>query len=141
MLIGGSGLTAQQLPTVDGERRLYALSAWRETPFFSGRERAALAFTEAVTLVAGAHDALDAAVEEAAAHFDPQELIRLLYLVMEINAFNRQQLVQPRFIFDRADAKAAMALLRQEKERQRAQREIALDPSKIERSGGERNGP
>ncbi|MHB8682159.1 MAG: carboxymuconolactone decarboxylase family protein [Acidimicrobiales bacterium] len=71
------------------EQRIYALSAWRETPFFSGRERAALAFTEAVTLVPGAHDALDAVVEEAAAHFDPQELIRLLYLVIEINAFNR----------------------------------------------------
>jgi hypothetical protein len=57
----------------------------------------------------------------------------------EINAFNRQ-VMQP-LVMDRADAKAAMALLHQEKERQRAQREIALDPSQIERSGGEGKGP
>ncbi len=58
----------------------------------------------------------------------------------ETNVFNRQQLVQP-MIMDRADAKAAMALLRQERERQRREHEIELDRSQIERSGGERNGP
>src|SRR5688572_9011046 len=47
------------------EQRLYALSAWREAPFFTDRERAALALTEALTLVATSHAALDVAVEEA----------------------------------------------------------------------------
>jgi AhpD family alkylhydroperoxidase len=70
------------------EQRLYALSAWRETPFYSERERAALALTEAVTLVAQAH-VPDSVVEEAAAVFDPQELSKLLYAIIEINAFNR----------------------------------------------------
>ena len=59
----------------------------------------------------------------------------------EINAFNRQRLVQPQFIMDRQDAKAAMSLLRQERDRLREEREITLDPSQIARSSGERNGP
>jgi AhpD family alkylhydroperoxidase len=70
------------------EQRLYALSAWRETGFFTPRERAALAFTEAVSTVAAAH-VPDAVVEEAAKQFTPEELIRLLYAVIEINAWNR----------------------------------------------------
>jgi AhpD family alkylhydroperoxidase len=70
------------------EQRLYALSAWRETPFFSPRERAALAMTEAVTLIAGAPPP-QAVVEEAASVFSPDELSRLLYAIIEINAFNR----------------------------------------------------
>ena len=60
----------------------------------------------------------------------------------EINAFNRHPMYN--LNFDRADAKAAMSLLRQERERLQKERDskvISLDPSQIERSGGERNGP
>ena len=71
------------------EQRLYALSAWRETPFFTDRERAALAMTEALTLVASSHAALDVAIEEATHHFDGAELAKLTYLIVEINAWNR----------------------------------------------------
>lgn len=71
------------------EQRLYALSAWRETPFFTERERAALAMTEALTLVATSHDALAEAVESAKAHFDDAEMVKLTYLIVTINAWNR----------------------------------------------------
>ena len=70
------------------EQRLYALSAWREAPFFSERERAALALTEAVTLIADSH-APQTVIDEAAAQFSPDELTWLLYAVIEINAWNR----------------------------------------------------
>lgn len=70
------------------EQRLYALNAWRETPFFSERERAALALTEAVTLVADTHVPGEV-IEEAAAQFTPDELTKLLYAIIEINAWNR----------------------------------------------------
>jgi AhpD family alkylhydroperoxidase len=70
------------------EQRLYALSAWRETPFFTDRERAALAFTEAVTLVADTH-VPDDVVSEASRQFTPEELGILLFAVIEINAWNR----------------------------------------------------
>src|SRR5437762_12445236 len=55
------------------EQRLYALSAWRETPFFTDRERAALAWTEAVTLVS--QGVPDAAFAEARRHFSEKELV------------------------------------------------------------------
>jgi alkylhydroperoxidase family enzyme len=70
------------------EQRLYGLSAWRETPFFSDRERAALALTEAVTLVAQTH-LPPAVLDEAAAVFAPDELTQVLYAIIEINAWNR----------------------------------------------------
>jgi AhpD family alkylhydroperoxidase len=70
------------------EQRLYALSAWRETPFFSERERGALALTEAVTLVAESH-VPQRVVAEAAAVFAPDELTKLVYAIIEINAWNR----------------------------------------------------
>jgi AhpD family alkylhydroperoxidase len=70
------------------EQRLYALDAWRETPFFTDRERGALALTEAVTLVAGTH-VPQSVVDEAAAVFAPDEMTRLLYAIIEINAWNR----------------------------------------------------
>ncbi len=72
----------------ESEQRLYALSAWRETPFFTPRERAALALTEAVTLIAQGELSSDI-VGEASAVFAPEELTRLLYLIIEINAWNR----------------------------------------------------
>lgn len=70
------------------EQRLYALSAWRETRFFTDRERAALAVTEAITLVAETH-VPESVLENAATQFTPDELIRLVYAVIEINAWNR----------------------------------------------------
>jgi AhpD family alkylhydroperoxidase len=70
------------------EQRLYALSAWRETSFFTERERAALALTEAVTLVADTH-VPDDVVEEAKECFDDEELMQLLFAIIEINSWNR----------------------------------------------------
>jgi len=70
------------------EQRLYALSAWRETSFYTEREQAALALTEAVTLIASTH-VPQSVVDEAAAHFSPDELTWLLYAIIEINAWNR----------------------------------------------------
>ena len=61
----------------ESEQRLYGLPAWRDTPYFTGRERAALAFTEAVTLMAGDH-VPDAAYEAVAADYSPDEVAALL---------------------------------------------------------------
>src|SRR5271154_1245431 len=69
------------------EQRLYALSAWRETRFFSERERAALAFTESVTLVAVDHVPTEA-YEAVAEHFSEGEVAALLGLIVTINAWN-----------------------------------------------------
>ncbi len=70
------------------EQRLYAVSVWRETPFFTERERAALAWTEAVTLVADGQ-VPEAVYEEARRHFDEAELVALTVAVIAINAWNR----------------------------------------------------
>ena len=68
--------------------RIFALSAWHETPFFTPRERAALAMTEAVTLIADGHVRREV-LAEVAKEFDPEALIRLVYAIIEINAWNR----------------------------------------------------
>ncbi|HYP25981.1 MAG TPA: carboxymuconolactone decarboxylase family protein [Blastocatellia bacterium] len=70
------------------EQRLYTLSAWRETPFFTERERAALAWTEAVTLIADGH-APDEVFEQVRQHFSDEELINLTAAVVAINSWNR----------------------------------------------------
>jgi AhpD family alkylhydroperoxidase len=70
------------------EQRLYALNAWRETPFFTDRERAALAWAEAVTLLSET-GVPDDVYEEAREHFDEQELVDLTWAVATINAWNR----------------------------------------------------
>ncbi|MFF6805224.1 carboxymuconolactone decarboxylase family protein [Streptomyces sp. NPDC012616] len=70
------------------EQRIYALNAWRETPFFSERERAALALTEAVTLVHDGH-VPDAVYAEAAEVFDEAQLAALIWAATVINAYNR----------------------------------------------------
>jgi len=72
----------------ESEQRLYALDAWRETPFFDARERAALAWIEALTLVTKDH-VPDAVYEEARRHFDEKQLVDLTVLGMTINAWNR----------------------------------------------------
>src|ERR1700759_1425476 len=69
------------------EQRLYALPAWRETPYFTARERAALAFTESVTLMDGEHvPASD--YDAVAARFSPDEVAALVSLIVTINAWN-----------------------------------------------------
>jgi AhpD family alkylhydroperoxidase len=70
------------------EQRIYVLTAWRETPFFTSRERAALAFAEAVTLVAEGH-VPSAAYEVVAAEFNSDEIAAMLGLLVTINAWNR----------------------------------------------------
>jgi AhpD family alkylhydroperoxidase len=72
----------------ESEQRLYALDAWRETPFFDDRERAALAWIEAVTLVSATH-VPDSVFEEARRHFSEKEIVDLTYLASTINAWNR----------------------------------------------------
>jgi AhpD family alkylhydroperoxidase len=72
----------------ESEQRLYALSAWRETPFFSARERAALAWTEAVTLVAeGPIEEED--YEDVREQFDERSLADLTLAIVAINGWNR----------------------------------------------------
>jgi len=70
------------------EPRLYLLNAWRESPVYTDRERAALAWTEAVTLIAETH-APDAAYEELRKHFSEAEAANLTVLIGTINAWNR----------------------------------------------------
>ena len=70
------------------EQRLYALSAWRETPFYTDRERAALAWTEAVTLISKDHVPEDV-FEQAKAQFTDEELVNLTVAVVAINGWNR----------------------------------------------------
>ena len=72
----------------ESEQRLYALDAWRETPFFDQRERAALEWTEAVTRVAETH-VPDDVYEQVRQHFTEEELIDLTLAVININAWNR----------------------------------------------------
>jgi len=69
------------------EQRIYALPAWRETPFFTARERAALAFTESVTLLAQTHVPM-ADYQEVAALYTPDEIAALVSLITVINAWN-----------------------------------------------------
>lgn len=70
------------------EQRLYGLNAWREAPYYSERERAALAWTEAVTLVADSH-VPDEVYEEARKQFGEKELVDLTLAVIAINGWNR----------------------------------------------------
>jgi AhpD family alkylhydroperoxidase len=70
------------------EQRLYALNAWRETPFFTDRERAALAWTEAVTLVSQDH-VPDSVYDEVRQRFNGEELVNLTLAVAAINSWNR----------------------------------------------------
>ena len=70
------------------ERRLFAVPVWRETPFFTPRERAALAWTEAVTHI-GRDGVSDALYDETRAHFSEKELVDLTVAVIAINAWNR----------------------------------------------------
>jgi AhpD family alkylhydroperoxidase len=70
------------------EQRLYNLSVWRETPYYTDRERAALAFTEAVTLIAQGR-VPDDVYEQARGQFSDEALVKLMIAIVTINAWNR----------------------------------------------------
>lgn len=72
----------------ESEQRLYALSVWREAPFFTPAERAALAWTEAVTEVS-AGQASDEVYRLAREHFDERQLVDLTMVIIAINSWNR----------------------------------------------------
>ena len=72
----------------ESEQRLYSLDAWRETSYYTERERAALAWTEAVTQIAGNH-VPDELYEQVRLHFSEEELVNLTLAVVAINGWNR----------------------------------------------------
>ena len=72
----------------ESEQRLYSLDAWRETSYYTERERAALAWTEAVTLIAATH-VPDELYEQVRQHFREEELVNLTLAVVAINGWNR----------------------------------------------------
>jgi AhpD family alkylhydroperoxidase len=72
----------------ESEQRLYTLEAWRETPFFTDRERAALAWTESVTLIAQTH-APDDVYADLQKHFTEKEIVDLTLVIGTINLWNR----------------------------------------------------
>lgn len=72
----------------ESERRLHTLAGWREAPFFSGAERAALAWAEALTAIGTTH-APDELFTELRRHFSDREIVELTFAVAAINAWNR----------------------------------------------------
>jgi len=72
----------------ESEQRLYALAAWRETPFYTERERAGLAWTEAITLISQRH-APDEVFEQARTQFTEAELVNLTMAIVAINGWYR----------------------------------------------------
>jgi AhpD family alkylhydroperoxidase len=70
------------------EQRLYGLNAWREAPYYTERERAALAWAEVITLISQTH-AADADYEAARAQFSDEDLVKLTMAVIAINGWNR----------------------------------------------------
>jgi AhpD family alkylhydroperoxidase len=72
----------------EAEQRIYALDAWRETPFYAEKERAALAWTEAITNIQIGH-APDAVYQELSRHFSEEERVNVTLAITTINAWNR----------------------------------------------------
>jgi AhpD family alkylhydroperoxidase len=72
----------------ESEQRIYELGAWRDTPFYSDREQAALAWTEAVTLLSEGH-VPDEVYDQARSQFDEKELVDLTLAIVAINGWNR----------------------------------------------------
>ena len=72
----------------ENEQRLYALNAWRETPFYTDRERAALGWAESLTLIAQTH-VPDEDFAAARAQFSEEELVKLTMAILAINSWNR----------------------------------------------------
>ncbi len=80
--------TASARKNGETEERLYLLDAWRESPLYSPRERAALDWTEALTQIAETH-APDDAYDALKAHFTAEEQVKLTLLIVAINGWNR----------------------------------------------------
>ena len=74
------------------DERMILLSTWRETPIYTPRERAALAMTEAITLISTTQDIPDELYAEAAKYFNEKELVDLVLTIAAINSFNRLQI-------------------------------------------------
>jgi AhpD family alkylhydroperoxidase len=89
------------------EQRIYLLSAWREAPCFSARERAALEWTEALTRLSENH-AVRGAYEALQAQFRPEEQVKLTLMITVINGWNRLSVGFGLFM-DPAEARAAAA--------------------------------
>jgi AhpD family alkylhydroperoxidase len=93
--INGCGVCALQHPKLarklgESDDRILAVAAWRDAPFFTDAERAALALTEAVTRIADTAEPVpDSVWEEAARHYDEQELAALVLSIASINVWNR----------------------------------------------------
>jgi AhpD family alkylhydroperoxidase len=93
--INGCGVCAVQHPKIarklgETDDRIFAVAAWRDAPFFTDAERAALALTEAVTRLADTADPVpDSVWEEAARHYDEQELAALVLSIAGVNVWNR----------------------------------------------------
>ncbi|MBY4593339.1 carboxymuconolactone decarboxylase family protein [Rhizobium redzepovicii] len=86
--IDGHPRIAKKLGETD--ERLFAVSAWRDTPYFSGAERAALALTEAVTRTSDRSDPVpDEIWDEATRHYDGKSLAALVIAIANINVWNR----------------------------------------------------
>jgi AhpD family alkylhydroperoxidase len=91
----------------EAEQRIYALSAWRETPFFTDEERAVLALTEELTLLTDGVS--DGVFEAAARHFDEEMLGKIIMTVVVINAWNRLGVIQRRPVGDYQPSASAHA--------------------------------
>ncbi|MDG6933223.1 MAG: carboxymuconolactone decarboxylase family protein [Nitrososphaerota archaeon] len=101
----------------ESEQRIYQLSAWRESPFYTDRERAALAWTEAVTLVSETH-VPDDVYEEVMKYFTEKEIVDLTLAIIAINGWNRlnvafrtvagdykpKQISKPKLVMDQSSA-------------------------------------
>ncbi|HEX8102952.1 MAG TPA: carboxymuconolactone decarboxylase family protein [Solirubrobacteraceae bacterium] len=93
--INGCGVCAVQHPKIarklgETDDRIFAVAAWRDAPFFTAAERAALALTESVTRLADVADPVpDGIWDEAARHYDEQELAALVLSIATINVWNR----------------------------------------------------
>ncbi|MEO6287245.1 MAG: carboxymuconolactone decarboxylase family protein [Dyadobacter sp.] len=90
----------------EAEQRLYLMNAWREAPCYSDRERAAFAWAEAVTKIAGGH-VPDEIYQEAIKQFSDEELIDLTLAVITINSYNRINIAFPNKVGDYQPAKFA----------------------------------
>src|SRR5215218_1235734 len=97
--INGCGVCAVQHPRIlrklgETDERIFAVAAWREAPYFSDAERAALALTEAATRLSDRADPVpDEIWDEAARHYDEQALASLVLAIANINVWNRLNLV------------------------------------------------
>ncbi|HET7848746.1 MAG TPA: carboxymuconolactone decarboxylase family protein [Pseudolabrys sp.] len=90
------------------EQRIYLLSAWREAPCYTERERAALGWTDALTRIAQDHEAIESARDDLWAHFTHEEQVKLTLMINIINGWNRIAVGFGQFV-DPAEAKSAAA--------------------------------